>query len=699
MDTTFPAAAPNPHRTDLQGLRAMAVLLVALAHAGVTFLAGGFVGVDVFFVLSGFLITSLMLAEVRAKGSVSLVRFYARRARRILPVAALTLVVTDIAAFFVLNFVRAGETVRDSLGAGAFMANFRYAARGVDYFARNDPPSPLLHYWSLSVEEQFYVVWPLLLSAALVGTAVRRGTRPHRERRLLSVVLLLSAASFAWSVHATATVPAAAYFSPFTRAWELGVGAAIAVAARSLAEIPAFERAVLGWLGLAAIAFAAVCYSGATPFPGTAALVPVVGAAFAIVAGLGKTTSRLAVGRLLALSPLRVIGDRSYSFYLWHWPVLVLAAAYAGHELSLGTRLILLVGAFLLSCVTYVLVEDPIRKTRSGRATGLVVVVAAGAVLATESVALAGIDRERQQFVQRYAAAPGAVHLLRAAVERRGAVMAVLPPVVSAVEAARRGAPIPVPLSPRIDQLAQYSPAVGPPAPCIAHDASTHVTEKVCRVGDLSSSRLIVIMGDSHALMWIPALLAMAARDHWAVVPLLRLGCSPDKWISDTGPAACLAWSKWAETRIEQLHPDVVLLAGSIPENASSGTTVAVDGMLGAAQTLVRSERLILVGDPESLSFQPVDCLLGPHASMATCTTTWPESSLAAYDAIARGAVRLGAGFLATRGFVCYERECPAVIAHTVVWGDNSHLTVAYSQAVAAPFRAAFVAALAKANG
>jgi hypothetical protein len=246
--------------------------------------------------------------------------------------------------------------------------------------------------------------------------------------------------------------------------------------------------------------------------------------------------------------------------------------------------------------------------------------------------------------------------------------------------------------------LAQYSPAIGPPAPCIAHDASSRVAEKVCRIGDASSSKLIVIMGDSHALMWMPALLAMADRDGWAVVPLLRLGCSPDKWISATGPASCRAWSRWAEARVEQLHPTVVLLAGSIPEIASSGTRVAVDGILGAAQRLASRERLIVIGDPESLSFEPVDCLLRSRASMASCTTSWPESSLAAYDAIERGAARLGAGFLATRGFVCYDGDCPAVIAHMVVWGDNSHLTVAYSQALAAPFRASFIAALAAAR-
>src|SRR3954447_12975631 len=206
------------HRADLQGLRAVAVLLVALGHAGVPGLRGGFVGVDVFFVLSRFLITGLLLAEARRTGSISLVDFYVRRARRILPAAALTLVVTDLTAWYLLNFLRAREAVQDSLAAAAFGANFRFAARGTDYFAQSQPPSPLLHFWSLSVEEQFYVAWPALLSLVLLAAA--RRARP--ERHVLMAVGLLGAASFAWSVHLTATLPPAAYFSPFTRAWELG---------------------------------------------------------------------------------------------------------------------------------------------------------------------------------------------------------------------------------------------------------------------------------------------------------------------------------------------------------------------------------------------------------------------------------------------------------------------------------------------
>src|SRR6186997_3512674 len=262
-----PAHSKPPHRADIQGLRAVAVLLVVLAHAGTRFLQGGFVGVDVFFVLSGFLITGLLLAEARKNGSVSLLDFYLRRARRIVPAAALTLLVTNVAVLFVMNFVHAREAVHDDLRAAGFTANFRFAARGVDYFAQVDPPSPVLHYWSLSVEEQFYVVWPLLFSLALFGVAVLwRLGRSGGDRRLMAVVLLLTTASLAWSIHLTATEPTTAYFSPFTRAWELGLGATVAVYASTLARIPASAKVAMGWAGVAAIGVAAVAFSDRTPF-------------------------------------------------------------------------------------------------------------------------------------------------------------------------------------------------------------------------------------------------------------------------------------------------------------------------------------------------------------------------------------------------------------------------------------------------
>jgi hypothetical protein len=199
-------------------------------------------------------------------------------------------------------------------------------------------------------------------------------------------------------------------------------------------------------------------------------------------------------------------------------------------------------------------------------------------------------------------------------------------------------------------------------------------------------------MGDSHALMWLPAVLGAARHDGSAVVPLVRLGCTPAKWTSRFGNDACHEWYRWAISEVSRLRPRVTLVGGSIGEVPGPFTRAGIDGVVTAAHTL--RNRAVVIGDPEGLDQDPVDCLLSPNATMATCTTTWSASSLAAYDEIARRVPRAGAGFLRTRGFVCFKRQCPAVVRRTIVWADgSSHLTAAYSSEVAAAFRAGLLSA------
>jgi peptidoglycan/LPS O-acetylase OafA/YrhL len=689
------------HRSDLQGLRAVAVLLVVLNHAGVSVLPGGFVGVDVFFVLSGFLITGLLLAEARDNGSVSLVNFYVRRARRILPAAALTLLVTDLAACFLLNFLRAKDAVHDSIYAAAFAANFRFAARGADYFAQSQPPSPLLHFWSLAVEEQFYLVWPALLSLVLVGVALARRGRPtwRRQRRcLLLVVALLAALSLGWSVYLTKALPPAAYFSPLTRAWELGLGAALAIGASTLTRVPPLARLFMGWAGLLAIAIAATVFSSRTPFPGSAALLPTIGAALVICAGLGARPPRLAAGRVLALRPMRVVGDRSYAFYLWHWPVLILAAQYVGHDLSLNVKLGLLAAAFLLSCVSYALVENPIRRASlSPAATVLVFGTCMAALLGAAALSIAALDREQQRFDAREASGPVVVPAQMVASYRsvpRAGAPRVLSEVVAAVRAARRGERIPSGLTPPIEKLRDVPFQYAPPRGCIPQATSSRPPSKVCRLGRTTSRRLLILIGDSHAEMWLPAVLRMAWRDGWVVVPLIRPGCMPGTWITDRGLPACRPWYRWATRQARLLHPRVTLVGGAVSERWAPAAGVAVDGMISMARAVKpASGTVVVIGDPEGLRDNPIDCLLSRHASMATCTTTWPPGALRPYDRLAALARHQGFPFLDTRGWLCFERRCPPVIGHTIAYKDSNHLTAAYSIHIAGPFRSAFLRA------
>jgi peptidoglycan/LPS O-acetylase OafA/YrhL len=313
-------------RRDVEGLRAVAILLVVLYHVHAGLAPGGYVGVDVFFVISGFLITGQLVRELRTEGRISFMGFYARRARRILPAAVLTVIVTAVASALLLDPLAAKRALGDVLPAIYFGANVHFAAQGTDYFNAGLAPSPIQHFWSLAVEEQFYIVWPLLLVAAsLVWVGVRRrsgrGLASGRRPMLgaVAVVLaILAAISLMVSIRQTATSPSWAYFSIVTRAWELGVGAMVALALPLLARLDRRLAIALSWVGLGCIALAAARFSDTTAYPGDAALLPVLGAAAVIVGGSALGRSRFGAVALLGTPPFQRVGAWSYSWYLWH---------------------------------------------------------------------------------------------------------------------------------------------------------------------------------------------------------------------------------------------------------------------------------------------------------------------------------------------------------------------------------------------
>nr|WP_257720773.1 acyltransferase [Mycobacterium sp. JS623] len=345
-------------RPDIEGMRAVAVGLVLLFHAYQRPFTGGFVGVDVFFVISGFLITSLLVREHTKTARVSIAQFYGRRVRRILPASTVAVVATLGATFYFLGFITGNSVATDAKWTAIFAANIHFGVIGTDYLGSQMPPSPLQHMWSLGVEEQFYLIWPALF---LVVSLIVRG-RYHRTG-LAAALAAIAVASFAWSVIQTKSNATWAYFSPFTRAWELALGALIAV------SIPAFQHINRDWvyqtaalLGIISIATSALVLTPATPYPGSAVALPVVSSGLIIAAGCGNPATL--VGRTLATRPMQWIGARSYSLYIWHWPVLIIAEQYAGHTLSFWQSTGLVALALILSALSYRLVENPIRHSR-----------------------------------------------------------------------------------------------------------------------------------------------------------------------------------------------------------------------------------------------------------------------------------------------------------------------------------------------
>jgi peptidoglycan/LPS O-acetylase OafA/YrhL len=267
-------------RRDIEGIRAVAIVSVVLYHAGA--LTGGYVGVDVFFVVSGFLITGLLWRELGEHGRISFAGFYARRARRLLPASALVLVATLIASALILSPLRLLDVTKDAKAAALYVSNYRFAAQRTNYLAASTPPSPLQNYWSLGVEEQFYAVWPLLILG--VGLLMRRA-RNFSAAVAMAAIAAIGIASFSLSVYWTHASQPWAFFSLPTRAWELALGALVAVGAPAVRRLPHQAAALVGWLGLAAIAWSVVAFTDATAFPGVAALLPAGGAVALLVAG------------------------------------------------------------------------------------------------------------------------------------------------------------------------------------------------------------------------------------------------------------------------------------------------------------------------------------------------------------------------------------------------------------------------------
>jgi peptidoglycan/LPS O-acetylase OafA/YrhL len=710
-----PSVKRSAFRGDIQGLRALAVCVVVLDHAGVPGMGGGFVGVDVFFVISGFLITQLLLREVEQTGRLSLAGFYARRARRILPAASVVVVATVLSATLLLGYVRAAAVVKDSVWVAFFAANVKFGRDNTDYFAADNPPSPLQHFWSLAVEEQFYLVWPLLLLC--IALAVRAARRVGSERRALHaepihrrrphvarlrgatllVLGALAAASLGWSVWLTEHVPAGAYFSTPARAWELAAGAICAVLAPRAARLRGRAADAVAWCGLGMVLGSAVSFGEATPFPGYAALVPVLGTALLIAAEGGGTA--LSPRRLLTNVVARRLGDWSYSLYLWHWPLLVVTAQYAGRPLRLAENLMLAVVAVAASAATYYAVENPMRRARflSGATVrGLAVYPTALALsLGVAVVAQQQIDRQALA-----AASVPAITLDNFGPPRTPDFQLSEDPAVAlvqaSVEAALNGMRVPGHLSPSLLDLQGDVADVGD----CDYSFSKHA---LCERGAVGSDNVLVAMGDSHARAWIPALDVIAERLGYAAYYLVKPGCNAGKIVPDVGFGpftGCVEWRAWAVAQVERLHPDLVFIANDMPpavieDGRSVGDTQAVADAFqaGLEQTIEMIApsvgRIVVAGDAPGMPESPAVCLSARGASLGDCVFGRSDRSKLLFQAARNAALATGVDFVNPLPWFCYQGRCPAVVGSTVTYRDTEHITTAYAERLATPLQRA----------
>jgi peptidoglycan/LPS O-acetylase OafA/YrhL len=348
---------PAEFRPDIQAVRAIAVSLVVLYHADIPGIHGGFLGVDVFFVVSGFVITNVLLREIATSGTTSIPGFYARRIRRILPAATAVLILTVFATYHWLGYIAGSANADDAKYVAAFVGNFHFAALGTQYFGATQPPSTLQQFWSLAVEEQFYLVWPVVF---LLLTLPWKILSP--KIRLVAALVLTIAASLVWCIVETRQNEVWAFFSPLTHAWELALGALLAVVGPHLRGRSPRLGLLLALVGAIAVLLATWFYSSSTLWPGAAVVVPVAGTAMIICGGSLRAPGSF--GRLVTLAPIQWLGNISYSLYLVHWPVLAIATQYAIAPLPLHSEVELVALSVVLAAALYYAVENPIRRSQ-----------------------------------------------------------------------------------------------------------------------------------------------------------------------------------------------------------------------------------------------------------------------------------------------------------------------------------------------
>jgi peptidoglycan/LPS O-acetylase OafA/YrhL len=700
-------------RPDIEGLRGLTLLAILGFHVAMPGVGGGFVGPDIFFFISGFVITGQLWREVSTTGTVGLRKFYGKRARRLLPVSAMVGVVTAIASALLLPPLQAKSALMDGIASALYVPNFWFIGQQVDYFAGNVLPSPFQHYWTLGVEEQFYLVWPPMI----VGTAwlIRRMHRraktdaPPSKTPYVVLVTLVAVLSFALSLMITYVMPLAAYFSLPTRAWQLAGGALVALTAGHWRRLPERAAVITGWVGLALILFACAYLTPATPYPGTAALLPWLGTA--LVIGAGCATPTQGCGRLLAVSPMRALGRWSYSWYLWHWPALVFAPVLLGHPLGLAGNVVVVAVSGGLAVLTLRFVENPLRYAAflrrspgkslavGGLASALAACVSVVLLLWVSSIPLP-IPVGRGAQAAPLTITPGPVPKGDSIEAYDAAVQDVFSQVQAAVASSADLKAVPSNLNP---PLADAAGEVGAMLFNGCLRAPFQSGQPECAMGDTASKTTVAVVGDSHASMWVPAFQQIGTQRPWRLEAMAKAACPmmdlpiANRLVSRLVEyiQRCEQWRGQIIARLRAEHPQLVVVSvfrGYTATNSHgflSGFTSYDPAWIDALTRLVRQLRetgakVLVLGPLPQLNTSVPGCL-SEHLDDATACSP-PMSTAFNRPGIAAEAAATKAGggqYADLTELFCTANRCPVIVGNTLVYVDAGHLTLEYSRLLA----------------
>ena len=646
------ASGSSAFRADIEGLRGVAILLVVLFHCDVPGFLGGFVGVDVFFVLSGFLITGILVHEIQTTSRLNLLEFYARRARRLLPAFAVTLVATLLIGTFILTPQELDLAARAARSAAFHMSNLFFDKHAGDYFSPNVQSNPLLHTWSLAVEEQFYLFWPLLI---LLSVRWWRSTNV-----LITLLAGLTLISLGIGIGFTLKGGTFAFYELPARAWEFGIGGLALFLSRK--KLHAFSRwgPAMGWLGFLAVLGTAhgLSLMSAASFPGWIALIPTLGTAAILIAGTEQPYR--GIGVLLASSPLQRLGTLSYSWYLWHWPFLVFSAALLP-SLSVPGKVAVAAISLAVATVSHHFVERPIRFHHALlKRPALSVGLAAAVMVFSLGTALFSM-----KFAEDSAKEPRMLAITTAT---------------------------------------QNTTKVLTEQNCYPSLESSEV--KWCDFGHGTADVRIILFGDSHAMQWFSPLKRMAELNGWKLTTVVKPSCPsfdirPSTFRAqeirqmETYTTACSQWRTRALALIKNLHPTLVLLGNATSHLGQSFDHIFSMGSQptlrelqnGTRQTLLalKDHTVVVIRDTPHFPYHVPTCL-----ARSISQSREPETSCTAdqsivlnpdvHDSEQAGAHNLShVHFLDLTDLICQAGTCKPIQGETIVYRDTDHLTVDFA--------------------
>jgi len=647
---------------ELQGLRAIAVLIVVLFHVNPNWLPGGYVGVDVFFVISGFVITASLMREATKSDLINIPMFYVRRVRRLLPVAAVVLLFVIIGTYLLLPQGQWSQIGFEVIASAFYFENWALFADATNYLAQDEADSPIVHYWSLSIEEQFYFIWPIL-----IFLVIKFSSAASRAKSLLILLCLIFFTSLAFSVIFTHQAPQQGYFSSLTRIWELALGAILAI----LIWRP---KVALGNIftvcGITMIIAASFYYSESSVFPGYLALLPTLGAAMIIMAATNGQ-------KLHALAPLRsalalFTGNISYSLYLWHWPFIVFGLAIFGGDASPIERIFLIAISFVVARVSTHLLEDPFRYgrfkiTRGSHAIYLVMICIITPLAGGGYLVLSQNTNTNPEILSSF---PGAEALNT--------------PNYDAVENYNAETYRPRPQYAKSDLREAYA------MKCVTKFTSEDI--QPCAFEGSKNEIHIGIIGDSHAGHWEPALVKACKSRKCRVTSITKGLCplSEAKFLmKKTLNKSCANRYPKLIEYIQQANFDIIVTSQYRKYKIEGGNSrdshyrKMTQGLIDTWEKLEsKNTQLVVIADTPWLGKNLPKCMERTNSNLEECTVFSNENNPFKDPLIAAAKKNIKVKFVDMSPYICPENKCYPVIGNVLVWRDNNHLTRTYSESL-----------------